>query len=70
MVDSAVMTVENRMHEAIFTAMESGVIPRVEMAVRSFANSSGRGPSKVIHNPDREDFTENTENTSLMSTSS
>ena len=47
-VDSDVMAVENRMHDASFTAMNNMVIPRVEMAVRSIIGSSGQGPSSLV----------------------
>ena len=50
-VDSAVMTVENWMHDAILTAMDNMVIPRVKMAVRSITESSRRGPNSVVQNP-------------------
>ena len=56
-VDNAVMGVEYCMHDAILTAMENRVIPRVEMAVRSTTSSSGNGPSNTVHNPDRKDST-------------
>ena len=69
-VDRAVMTVENCMHDAILTAMDNVVIPRVKMAVRSITESSGRGRSSVVQNPDQSDITGNTGNTSLMSASS
>ena len=55
--------------DAILTAMDKMVIPRVEMAVRSMAGSSGHRPNSVIQNPDRRDFTVNTGKTPLMSTS-
>ena len=55
---------------AILTAMDKVVIPRVELAVRSITESSGRRPSNVVQNPDRRDFTGNSENTPLMSASS
>ena len=64
------MTVGNRMNDATLTAMNNVVIPRVEMTVRSIIESSGQGPSSVVQNPDRRDFTGNTENTPLMSASS
>ena len=69
-VDNAVMTVENRMHDAILTAMDKMVIPRVEMAVRSITGSSGHGLNGIVQNPDWGEFTGNTENTPLMSASS
>ena len=64
------MTVENRRHDAILTAMDKVVIPRFEMAVRSITGSSGHRPNSVDQNPGRRDFTGNTENIPLMSTSS
>ena len=69
-VDNAVMTVENRMQDAILTAMHKMVIPGVEMALRLITGSSGREPNSIVQNPDRRDFPENTGNTPLMSASS
>ena len=69
-VDSAVIAVENRMHDVILTAMNDMVIPRVEMAVRSITGSSGNRPNSIGQNPDRRDFTGNTKTTPLRSTSS
>ena len=40
------------------------------MAVRSITGSSRQGPNSMVQNPDRRDFTGNTENTLLMSASS
>ena len=70
LIDNAVMTVENCMQDAILTAMDKMVIPRVEMPVRSITGSSGHGPNCVVQKPDRRDFTGSTENTPLMSASS
>ena len=56
-LDSAVIAVENRMHDAILTALNDVVIPRVEMTVRSISGSSGNGPNSVVQNPDRRFFT-------------
>ena len=64
------MTVKNRMHDAILTATDKVVIPRVEMSVKSIIGSSGHRPNSVLQNPDRRDFTGNTENTPLISASS
>ena len=64
------MTVKNRMDGPILTAMYKVVLPRAEMAVRSITGSSGHGPLSVVQNPNRRAFTENTENTPLMSASS
>ena len=54
------------MHEAVLTAMDNVVIPRVEMPVRSLTGSSGQEPCSVVRNPDRRDFARNTENTPPM----
>ena len=43
------------------------VIPGVEMAVRSVTGSSGNVPNSIVQNPDRKDFTGNTETTPLRS---
>ena len=56
--------------DAILTAKDKVVKPRVEMAVRSVTESPGRGPSSVVQNPDRRDFTMNTGNTPLVLASS
>ena len=69
-VDNAVKIVENRMHDAILTAMENVVIPRVEMALRSITGSSGQRSDSLVQNPDRRDFIRNTANTPLKSASS
>ena len=69
-VDNAVMAIENRMHDASLKAMDTVVIPRVEIAVRSITGSSGHGRNSVVQNPDRRDFTGSKENTPLMSASS
>ena len=69
-VENAVPTVENRVHDAISTAMDNLIQPQVEMAVRALTGSSGRGPSGEVQNPDLEDFTGKTENTPLISASS
>ena len=69
-VDYADMTVGNRMHDAILTAMDKVVIPRVEMAVRLTNASSGHGPNSEVQNRDRRGFSGNVKNTPLMSVSS
>ena len=50
------MTVENRMHDAILTAIDKVVIPRVQMAVKSITGSTGLGTNSEVQNPDRRDF--------------
>ena len=64
-VDKEVMTVENCMHDASLTAMDNVVIPRVEMAVKSFTGSSGDRTNSAVQNPDRRDFIWNAEDTPL-----
>ena len=55
-VDNAVLTVENRMHDAILTPMDKVVILGVEIAVKSITGSSGHGPNSEVQNPNRRDF--------------
>ena len=66
-VDNAVLTVENRMHDTISTAMYKLVIPRVEAATRSITVATGHGPIGDVQNPDRRNFLWNTGNTPVMS---
>ena len=47
-VDNAVIAVENRVHDAILTAMHNVVLPRVEMAVISITESSERVLNSVV----------------------
>ena len=68
-IDNAVITVKNCMHDAFLTAMNNLVIPRVEIAVRSITGWSGKGPKSIVQNPDRSDSTGNTKNTPLRSAS-
>ena len=55
-VSSAVMTVENRTHEAILRAIDIVVITRFEMAVKSIRGSTGHRINSEVQNPDRENF--------------
>ena len=66
-VDNAVSTVGNCMHDAILTVMDKVVIPRVKMAVRSIAGSSGHGPNNEVQNPERRDLSGNACKSPLMS---
>ena len=52
------------------TLKDNVVRPRFEMAVRSFSESSGRGPSSVVQNSNQKAFTGITENTQLKLASS
>ena len=69
-ISSAVMTVENCMHDAILTAIHNAVIPRVEMAVKPNTGSTGHGTNNEDRNSDRRDFLGNNRNTPLLSASS
>ena len=62
-VSSAVMTVGNRTHDAILTAVDNVVIARVEMAVKSITGSTGHRINSEVQNPDRENFVWNIRNT-------
>ena len=64
------MTVENRMHDAILTAIDNVVIPRVETAVKAITGSTGHGTNGEVQNSDRRDFIGNIRNTPLVSASS
>ena len=59
-------TVENRVHEAILTAMESLVIPGVEIAIKSVNASSGRDADSVVPDPDQRDFSGNIESLQMI----
>ena len=50
-VDNVVAEDETRVHDAILTAMESLVVPRVEVAMKSINASSGRDPESVVLDP-------------------
>ena len=58
-IDCVVAAVENRAHDAILTAMDSVVIPRVEMAVKSMTGLSERGRNSVSRNPYHREFSGN-----------
>ena len=64
------MTIKNRMHEAIWTAIDNMVIPRVVTAVKSIIGSTGYGTNSDVQNSDRMDCTGKIKNTSLVSATS
>ena len=68
--DKAAMAVENRVLDSILTTMDNVMKPKVENTVRSITESSGRGPNSIVQNPDKKDFSGNTENIALISASS
>ena len=47
-VDNSVKTFESRMHDAILTAMDKVVNPRVDMAVKLIAGSSEHEPISTV----------------------
>ena len=47
-VSSAVLTVEKRMHDAILTAIDNMVIPRVQMGVNLNTVSTGHGTNSEV----------------------
>ena len=55
-VDNLMTSVETRVQDAVLTAMENLVNPRVELAMKSVNASSGRGVSNVVMDPDRKAF--------------
>ena len=63
------MTVENRMHDAILSAIDNVVIPRVEMAVKSVTGSTGHETTSEVQIRDLRGFLGNIRNTPLMSAS-
>ena len=67
-VDSVLAATESRVHGTIFTAMNSVVMSRVEMAMRSISGSSGHGPSSVVETPDKS-FSGDLEDTPLLTAS-
>ena len=64
-VRSALMTVENCMHDTILTDIYKLVITRVEMAVKSITGCTGHGTHSEVQNPDRKDFLGNIRNSCL-----
>ena len=67
-VDNAMITVETRVQDAVLTAIQNLVIPRVELAMKSADASSGRSIGGNVLEPDQRDFSGNIEG--LQSTAS
>ena len=65
-----IVAVENRVQDAILTAIDSVVERWVEMAVRSAIGSWGERPNSVVQNPNQRDFSGNMEDTPVMTASS
>ena len=68
-VDNSVMTAKNHIQDPVLLAMHMVAIPWDEMALSLITGSSGHGPNSVVQNPDRRDFSGNTDNTPPMSAS-
>ena len=58
-VDNGMTTVETRIQDAVFTAIENLVVPRVELAMKSANVSSGRSVDGNVLEPDQRDFSGN-----------
>ena len=69
-LDSVVADVENQIHEVILTAVESVVLTKVEVAVRSITGSSRHGPNSVVLNTCHRDFCGNMEDAPLVTATS
>ena len=51
-VDNVMTSVDTGVQDAVLTSMEILVIPRVELAIKLFIASSGRGVASVVLDPD------------------
>ena len=69
-IDSVLTTVESRIQDAALLAIENLVIPRVELATKSINASSGRSVYGIVLDPDRKDFSGNTESLKMAASSS
>ena len=60
-MDNAVAMVETKVHNTCLAAMDSLVLSRVELAIKSVNVSSVRDPGGAVLNPDQGDFLGNIE---------
>ena len=60
-LDNLMKLVETRVRDAVFTAIENSVIPRVQLAMKSANASSGRSVDGNVLEPDQGDFSGNIE---------
>ena len=58
---NAMLAVGTRVHDAMLAAMDSLVMHRLELAMRSANVSSGRDTRIVVLDPDQRDFSGNSE---------
>ena len=56
-MNNIVDTVEDRIHNAILTAIDNVVAPKIELAIRSISASSGRDVTSVSVNSERREHT-------------
>ena len=55
-VEIVMSSAETRVQDVVLAAIESSVITRVELRMKSVNASSGRGVDSVVLDPDRKDF--------------
>ena len=60
-LDNVMTTVETRVQDAVLTAIENSVSPRVVLAMKSASASSGRNVEGNVLEPDERDFSGNIE---------
>ena len=68
-VDSVITTVETTVQDAVLTSIESFIIPRIELAMKSVNASSGHGVGSVMLDPLEEYFSGNIEGLQMTSSS-
>ena len=67
--DSVMTTVENRVQDAVLNAVESLVVSRVELALKSANASSGRSVDGNVLEPDQRDLSGNIESLQMTDSS-
>ena len=65
-VNSVVAAVENRIQDAILTAVDSVIISSFQLQMKLIIGSSGHGPNIVVQNRDQRNFSRNMKGTPLM----
>ena len=68
-VDSVMTTAETRVQDALLTAIENLLIPRVKLAMKSVNASSGREVGSVVLDSDQRDFSGNIESLRMTASS-
>ena len=68
-VENIVATVNFRVHDAIWSAMDDLIIYRMELAKRSIDIPLTRNPNSALLNPDQRDFSEDTNGLKLVTSS-